>query len=130
MDWASVAKKNKDKKQEKIKNEKIVEKTVFNPYSILNFKDVDEEFEFKYLRNMTEISIKFQDYIYKNYLPFMDKVSLNIKYTIYDFIKNNSAEYNDTIKKVENYNNDLIKEYEKEQEEIEKELAEEDYISD
>lgn len=130
MDWVSIVSKNKDKIQEKIKKNQIVEQEKeFDPYSILNFKDIDEEFEFKYLDKMTDISIQFRDYIYKNYLPFMDK-SVFVNYTLYDFIKNNSVEYSNTIKIVENYNQELIDEYNKEQEELEKELEDEDYISD
>ena len=130
MSWAEIASKNKNKKHEKIKKEvKIVEKAI-DPYSVLNFLDIDDEFEYKYLRNMTNISVEFQDFIHKNFLPFMDKVSLNIKYTVYDFIKNNCEEYDKVGKYVINYNQELIEDYEKEQEEIEKELAEEEYISD
>ena len=53
---------------------------------ILNFKDVDEEFEFKYLDKMTDVSIEFRDFIYKNYLPFMDK-NVFVNYTLYDLLK-------------------------------------------
>lgn len=130
MNWAKIAIKNKDKEQVKIKKEEKIEtKIIENPYSILNFKDVDEEFEFKYLDKMTDISIEFRDFIYKNYLPFMDK-NVFVNYTLYDFIKNNSVEYENTIRMVENYNQELIDDYNKEQEELEKELEDEDYISD
>lgn len=130
MDWAKIASKNKDKEQVKIKKEEKIEtKIIENPYSILNFKDVDEEFEFKYLDKITDISIEFRDFIYKNYLPFMDK-NVFVNYTLYDFIKNNSVEYENTIRMVENYNQELIDDYNKEQEELEKELEDEDYISD
>lgn len=130
MNWAKIASSNKDKIQEKIKKEPIIEQEKeLDPYSILNFKDVEEEFEYKYLDKMTDISIEFRDFIYKNYLPFMDK-NVFVNYTLYDFIKNNSVEYNNTIRMVESYNQGLIDDYNKEQEEIEKELDEEDYISD
>ena len=130
MDWAKIASKNKDKEQVNIKKEEKIEtKIIENPYSILNFKDVDEEFEFKYLDKMTDISIEFRDFIYKNYLPFMDK-NVFVNYTLYDFIKNNSVEYENTIRMVENYNQELIDDYNKEQEELEKELEDEDYFSD
>ena len=52
---------------------------------------------------MTDISIEFRDYIYKNYLPFMDK-NVFVNYTLHDFIKNNSVEYINTIKIVEDIN--------------------------
>lgn len=130
MSWAKIASSNKDKIQEKIKKEAIIkEEKKYDPYSILNFKEVEEEFEFKYLDKMTDISIEFRDFIYRNYLPFMDK-NVFVNYTLYDFIKNNSVEYENTIRMVENYNQELIDDYNKEQEELEKELEEEDYISD
>lgn len=130
MSWSSVLKKNADIEQKKVKeNKKIVENNDFDPYKDLCFKDIDEEFEYQYLNRMTNISIDFRDYISKNYLPFMDK-HIPIKYTIYDFLKNNSEELFKTTKKVTDYNEELINEYNKEQEEIMKELEDEDYISD
>ena len=59
----------------------------------------------------------------------MDK-NVFVNYTLHDFIKNNSVEYNNTIRIVEDYNQELIDDYNKEQEELEKELEDEDYISD
>lgn len=130
MSWSSVLKKNAHIEQKKVKeNKKIVENNDFDPYKDLCFKDIDEEFEYQYLNRMTNISIDFRDYISKNYLPFMDK-HIPIKYTIYDFLKNNSEELFKTTKKVTDYNEELINEYNKEQEEIMKELEDEDYISD
>lgn len=130
MNWAELAKKNKDKEQVKPKKEeKVEQKKVYNKYSHLPFKDVEDEFEYKYLNKLTDISIEFRDYVNKNYLPFMDKI-MYVKYNIYDFIKNNSEEFTKTLNHVEEYNKDLIKEYDKELEEIEKELMEEEYISD
>lgn len=130
MSWSSVLKKNAHIEQPKVKEKKkIVENNNFDPYQDLYFKDIDEEFEHLYLNKMTNISIEFRDYISKNYLPFMDK-HIPIKYTIYDFLKNNSEEFLKTTKKVTDYNEELIKEYDKEQEEIMKELEDEDYISD
>ena len=112
MNWSEVAKKNKDKKQKKIVvQEEIKEKVEYNPYSELNFKDVDDEFDYKYLDKMTDISIEFRDFISNNYLPFMDK-RININYDIYDLIKDHSYEY------------------EKEMEEIRKEIEEEENLSD
>jgi|TARA_B110000483_G_scaffold43534_2_gene54378 RNase adaptor protein for sRNA GlmZ degradation len=130
MNYADITKKNNDIIQPKIKKEEVKKEiVVYNKYSDLVFKDVEDEFDFKYLRNITDISIDFRDYINKNYLPFMDKI-IGIEYHIYDFLKYNSKEYHKTLKHVEEYNNNLIEEYDKELEEIEKELAEEQYISD
>ena len=130
MSWSSILKKNAHIEQQKVKEEKkIVENNHFDPYKDLCFKDIDEEFEHHYLNKMTNISIEYRDYISRNYLPFMDK-HIPIKYTIYDFLKNNSEEFLKTTRKVTNYNEELINEYNKEQEEIMKELEDEDYISD
>ena len=130
MNWADLARKNKDIEQVKIKKEEIKKEIVINNrYQDLVFQDVEDEFDYKYLSKLTDISIDFRDYIYKNYLPFMDKM-INVEYHIYDFIRLNSKEYQNTVKHVKEYNDNLIEEYEKEQEEIQKELMEEEYISD
>jgi len=130
MSWADLARKNKDIEQKKIIKEEIKKEIVINNiYQNIVFKDLEDEFDYKYLNKLTDISIDFRDYIYKNYLPFMDKM-INVEYHIYDFIRLNSEEYQNTIKHVKEYNDTLIEEFEKEQEEIEKELAEEEYISD
>ena len=130
MNYANIAKKNKDKEQFKIVKEKKenIEK-VFNPYSELNFKNEDDEFEYKYLEKMTDISIEFRDFISKNYLPFMDKI-INVNYHIYDYIKDHSYEYKKVAEHVKNYNEDLIIEYDKEMEELQKELEDEENFSD
>lgn len=130
MSWAEKAKKNQDKKQDKIIIEtKRVEEIIHNPYSILNLKDIEDEFDYKYLDKMTDISIEFRDYISNNYLPFMDK-RININYDIYDLIKDHSYEYKKVVKYVKEYNENLIKDYEKEMEEINKEIEEEENLSD
>jgi len=130
MNYADIAKKNTDVIQPKIKKEeKKKEIVVYNKYSDLVFKDIEDEYDFKYLREITDISIDFRDYIYNNYLPFMDRM-INVEYHIYDFLKYNSIEYNKTLQQVEDYNNNLMKEYDKELEEIEKEMIEEEYMSD
>lgn len=130
MNYADIAKKNTDVIQPKIKKEEEKKEiVVYNKYSDLVFKDIEDEYDFKYLREITDISIDFRDYINKNYLPFMDRM-INVEYHIYDFLKYNSIEYNKTLQQVEDYNNNLMKEYDKELEEIEKEMIEEEYISD
>ena len=130
MNYADITKRNTDVIQPKIKKEEEKKEiVVYNKYSDLVFKDIDDEYDFKYLRGITDISIDFRDYIYKNYLPFMDKM-INVEYHIYDFLKYNSVEYNKTLQQVDDYNNNLMKEYDKELAEIEKEMIEEEYISD
>lgn len=130
MSWAEKLKKNKDVEQQNIVKKEIKEpEKVCDPYSVLNFMDIDDEFEYKYLDKMTDISIEFRDYISKNYLPFMDKV-IYVNYTTYDFIKDYSYEFDNTLKYVNNHNQNLVDEYNKEQEEIQKEIDEEECLSD
>jgi hypothetical protein len=57
----------------------------------------------------------------------MDK-NINVKYNLYDFIKDNCNEYNKLYKEIEVYNNQLIEEYNKEMEELEKEYEEEEEL--
>ena len=130
MNWAEKLKKSKDIEQKKIVKKEIKEpEKIHDPYSVLNFMDVDDEFDYKYLDKMTDISIEFRDYISKNFLPFMNKV-IYVKYTTYDFMKDYSYEFDNTLKYVNNYNQDLVDEYNKEQEEIQKEIEEEECLSD
>lgn len=129
MSWAKITAKNKDKEQEIIVKEKKNEQKIYDPYSHLMFKNIDDEFEYRYLNKMSNISVQFRDFISKHFLPFMDKI-IYVNYTTYDFIKENSYEYNIVENYVNNYNQELINEYEKENEELERELAEEEYISD
>jgi hypothetical protein len=130
MSWAEKLRKNKDIEQKHIEKKEIKnEVKIFDPYSILNFMNIDDEFEYKYLDKMTDISIEFREYVSSNYLPFMNKV-IHINYTTYDFIKDYSYEYDNTLKYVNNYNKSLIDEYNKEQEEIQKEIDDQEGLSD
>ena len=130
MNWAEKLKESKNIEQKKIVKKEIKEpEKIIDPYSVLNFMDVDDEFDYKYLDKMTDISIEFRDYISKNFLPFMNKV-IYVNYTTYDFIKDYSYEYEKTLNYVNNHNQELVDEYDKEQEEIQKEIEEEEYLSD
>ena len=123
MNWCDITKINTNLIKEVKKEEVIIKKEVINPYSILNLKNIDDEFDYIHHRNILNISFEFRNYISYNFLPFMDK--LNTTYNIFDFIKENSYEYTKVINKVEKYNNELIKEYNQEQDELEKEFEEE-----
>ena len=123
MNWCDITKINTNLIKEVKKEEVIIKKEVINPYSILNLKNIDDEFDYIHHRNILNISFEFRNYISYNFYPFMDK--LNTTYNIFDFIKENSNEYTKVINKVEKYNNELIKEYNQEQDELEKEFEEE-----
>ncbi len=125
MSWCDITKINTNViKEVKKEEEVIIKKEVINPYSILNLKNIDDEFDYMHHRNILNISFELRNYISYNFLPFMDK--LNTTYNIFDFMKENSYEYMNVIKKVEKYNNELIKEYNQEQDELKKDLEEED----
>jgi len=125
MSWCDITKINTNViKEVKKEEEVIIKKEVINPYSILNLKNIDDEFDYMYHRNILNISFELRNYISYNFLPFMDK--LNTTYNIFDFMKENSYEYTNVINKVEKYNNELIKEYSQEQDELKKDFEEED----
>ncbi len=125
MSWCDITKINTNViKEVKKEEEVIIKKEVINPYSILNLKNIDDEFDYMHHRSILNISFELRNYISYNFLPFMDK--LNTTYNIFDFMKENSYEYMNVIKKVEKYNNELIKEYNQEQDELKKDLEEED----
>lgn len=128
MSWLDITKKNCDIEQEKVENKKEEkEEKIYNPYNVLLFKNIEDEFEYKYLSKICNISFEFKEYIYNNFLPFMDK-NINVEYTIYDFIYENSYEYKNVENFVNEYNNKLKEEYDIELKEIEEELLEEDNI--
>ena len=131
MNWAKIVESTSDLVQTDLKKEikKEEEEIIYNPYSVLNLKDIEDEFEYKYMRNIEDISFEFKEFIFNNYLPFMDK-NINVKYNIYDFIKNNCSEYEKLYKNIELYNNYIIEEYNKEIEELEKEFEEEEFGDD
>jgi len=131
MNWAKIVEKTSDLEQKdlikEIKKEK--EEIIINPYSVLEFRNVEDEFQDKYMKQIEDISFEFREYIYSHYLPFMDK-NINVKYNIYDFIKDNNHEYNKLYKEIELYNNNLIEKYNNEMEELEKEYENEELGTD
>lgn len=124
MNWCDITKKNVNKIEVKKDEKVIIRELIYNPHESLNFKNVDDEFDHKYHRDILNISFDFKNYISKNYFPFLNK--MNTTYNIFDFVKDNSNEYIKTISTVKNYNNELIKEYEQEQIEFENECIEEE----
>jgi hypothetical protein len=119
MNWIEVLKKgdkefvvNKTKdKVEKV--EDIIEQEIF--------KNTDEEFEYKYNSIIIDIKIIFEDHIDNYYLPFLNKIT-NLKYNLYDFIKEHCEEY-DKINESVIIDNKLIQDdIDKEQREIQEEL--------
>ena len=131
MNWAKLVESTADLVQTDLKKVEIKkeEEIVYNPYSVLEFRNIEEEFEDKYLRNIEDISFEFKKFIYEHYLPFMDK-NINIRYDIYDFVKDHCVEYSKLNKEIEIHNNQLIEEYDKEMEELEKEYEEIECLSD
>jgi hypothetical protein len=129
MNWAKIVENSSDLVQTDLKKEikKEEQEIVYNPYSVLDFRNVEDEFLDNYIRKIENISFEFKEFIYNNYLPFMDK-NINVKYNLYDFIKDNCNEYNKLYKEIEVYNNQLIEEYNKEMEELEKEYEEEEEL--
>ena len=129
MNWAKIVENSSDLVQIDLKKEikKEKEEVIYNPYSVLDFRNVENEFLDNYIRKIENISFEFKQFVYNNYLPFMDK-NINVKYNLYDFIKNNCNEYNKLYKEIEVYNNQLIEEYNKEMEELEKEYEEEEEL--
>lgn len=129
MNWAKIVENSSDLIQKDLKKEikKEEKEIVYNPYSVLDFRNIEDEFLDTYIRKIENISFEFKQFVYNNYLPFMDK-NINVKYNIYDFIKDNCHEYNKLYKEIEGYNNQLIEEYNKEMEELEKEYEEEEEL--
>ena len=122
MNWVNVLKSGEkefliEKKQEK--KEIVIEKEDINI-----FVNPDEEFEYKYNTNMSEIKIAFEEYIRENGLPFLDNLN-NTNYNIYDYMKEHSIEYSKLYNVIEIENKCIQKVFEEEQKELEKELEEE-----
>ena len=131
MSWANIVESTADLVQTDLKKIEIKneEEIVYNPYSVLEFRNIEEEFEDKYIRNIENISFEFKEFIYGQYLPFMDR-NINVKYDIYDFVKDHSLDYDKLNKEIEIYNNQLIEKYNKEIEKIEKEYEDIECLSD
>ena len=117
MSWANILKKNN--KQFEI--EKTVQPESENnedesEYDV-NIKDLDEEFEYMYIKSIVDIKCDLKEYIESECLPFLNRSNINIYHNFYEFIKNNCV----NLYELENK---LNKEYEEYLEELEKEEEE------
>ena len=118
MSWIEIIKKN-DKEFESVIETDIhsIDIDDDNDYSYIenieNYKNIEEEFNNIYINDLIEINIEFKDYIKEKLLPFFNnsilKNNCNL-YTLYDFIKNNSKNYDKLLKKVNEDNEELLKE--------------------
>lgn len=118
--WSDLIKKNnqdtcKSSKSNNVENKKEVKKKDEDNETILyhtfGLKNEEEEFDYKYSDNLTNIIVEFNDL-----LNSMGVIVMNnrISSDLYDFIKYNSQNYNDVMDEVDKYNDVLEKEYEDE----------------
>ena len=125
MSWVNILKKN-DKEFETViddkeKEVKKVEEKIIN----YDYKDEDDEFDYKYSYKISCIMVDFDDFLRKEFLPFNDKCVLNKTfnpdYTFFGFIKYNSKEFQKVSNYVNNYNNEINKEIDEENKLLEEE---------
>ena len=131
--WTDILLKN-DKEFEKTLKPKEEEETDDNlvvEEEDPNIKDVDEEYDLKYMNDFIEIKIEFEKYIKDKCLPFLNKKEylenpndFNIThtentYTLYDYIKYNSVNYIKLTEKINKENEEYINELIEENENIE-----------
>ena len=92
------------------------------------YKNADDEFEYKYSNKVTDISIDFNDFLLKRYLPFNDKCVLDKtfdpNYTFHDFIKYHSKEYKKICNHVREFNDEIDRKIEEENKRLEEEEIE------
>ena len=79
-------------------------------------KNEEEEFDYKYSDNLTNIIVEFNDLLNTMGVNVMNN---KISGDLFDFIKYNCYNYDDVIDEVDKYNDALEKEYEEELEEEE-----------
>jgi hypothetical protein len=103
-------KNNNNKEVIKNKNEVLI---LHHSFSL---KNEDEEFDYKFNNNLTDIIVEFKDLLNS---VGVNVINNKISNELYDFIKYNSYNYNDVIDEVDKYNDMLEKEYEEELEEEE-----------
>lgn len=90
--WISVLEKNKNQFETNL--EKKVEDTeIIEENNHLDFyRDIDDEFEHKYLSKICDIKYEFKTYIENECFPFINKSYYGI-HDFYDFIKYNCTNY-------------------------------------
>jgi phenylalanyl-tRNA synthetase alpha subunit len=122
--WSDLIKKNNQVSRKSLKsnikdNKKEVQKEEDNElilYKTYGLKNEEEEFDYKYNDNLTNIIVEFKDLLNSSGVNVMNN---RISSDLYDFIKYNSQNYNDIMDEVDKYNDILEKEYEDEIEEEE-----------
>ena len=105
---------------------------LFNNYSKDNiiYKDVDDEYDFKYMRKISYLKEEFKELINFHSLPFLDKEHINYDYNFNDYIKENCENFIKVEKEVNNYNKEINNEIEEENKKKYEEYKEEyDYYN-
>ncbi len=106
--WKDIVKNNinvvekKDKKEEIKKNEKPKNRDFEN-----SLRDLNEEYNLEYGNQLIEIKIDFEEIIRNMQLDNFYGGLHNRSNLLYEFIKNNSEEYQDMKKEVENFNRNI-----------------------
>jgi hypothetical protein len=121
MSWIPIVKKNQIKFEyiENIKNNDITLDDNDEDNQIdLNIRDIDDEFEYKYLTNICNIRTDFREYIEKEYLPFLNNSTIGSNYNFQDFIKYNSKNYYKLEKEINTHNEEYMKKLEEENDEL------------
>ena len=97
MNWLNILKKNNkefENKQVEKENESVEENILYDNTFLT---DVDEEFSVKYNNTIVDVKVEFEDYINDLSLPFLNNKDLFIDYNFYDFIKDNSENFQKII---------------------------------
>jgi hypothetical protein len=121
IEFKNILLKNIGKREEKEKRDKR-EKYINNREILIN-DCIEEKFYIEYNSKMTDIEIEFKEFLNSEAISFLNKDG---KYSINDFIKENSHEYSvirdEIIKDYEDKNNDNDKDdvnYSDDEQEIE-----------
>jgi hypothetical protein len=127
MSWKNILTSN-SKEFEKSLNTNIEnhEEEEYDIQYDINVKDVDDEFENKYLSKICDIKTDFRLYLEEEHLQFLNKTNIGGKFDFHDYIKFNSYNFYKLEKEINDYNEECMKEYMNE-------LAEEeiyDYINE
>ena len=131
MSWANILKKNDkifETKNKSVNEEVKIIDIIDEKYEDNEYKNADDEFEYKYSNKVTDISIDFNDFLLKQYLPFNDKCVLDKtfdpNYTFHDFIKYHSKEYKKICNHVREFNDEIDRKIEEENKRLEEEEIE------
>ncbi len=117
MSWLNILNKtNKDFENKTIKHSNEIDQNEYieEPYKDY-LLDYDDEFDRIYEGLINDLQFDFKMLIKDECLPFMDihpVLNTNLNHNFYDFIKNNSNNYNEIIESVNKLNDDFFSEYE------------------